>query len=297
MNDSRPYLDNKEKAPLTSNEGEISFIDILRFLKGTYKTIFIFGVLGIAAAIAYLAITPKQFEASVQIVMAQISTADNNKNNKNNNSNLLGVNIEEPALLISRLSSPTSFTPETLLACGLQGQVNASLALSKSIKLTIPKRVDNVVELKTFGGSRQVAQDCALAVFELIKITQAQIVAPYIEEVKSILAEDEDRLQKAKEVVAKSEKLDVLMGASYLSTRDEIRHLLDEIAALKNVVISNQNRATRMVAPIFASDVPIAPIKQIVLLAGLFGGLFLGLLLALARPMVLKLKSGAGGAF
>ena len=50
-----------------------------------------------------------------------------------------------------------------------------------------------------------------------------------------------------------------------------------------------------MVAPIFASDTPIAPKKRIVLAAGLLGGLFLGLLIAFARQMVLKLKSAAGG--
>jgi uncharacterized protein involved in exopolysaccharide biosynthesis len=110
-------------------ETEISLIDILRFLKSAYKTLLVFGVLGITLSIAYLAITPKQYEASAQIVMAQISTANNNNNN---NISPLGINIEEPALLISRLSSPTSYIPKTLAACDLQDQANAALALSKS---------------------------------------------------------------------------------------------------------------------------------------------------------------------
>ncbi len=272
-------------------ESEISLIDILRFLKSAYKTLIVFGVLGITLSIAYLAITPKQYEASAQIVMAQISTANNNNNNNNNSP--LGINIEEPALLILRLSTPTSYIPKTLAACGLQDQANAAIVLSKSIKLTISKGVANVVELKTFGGSQQVAQDCALAVFDLIKTTQAQIVAPYIEEAKIKLADYQERLQKAKEVVARSDKSGTAAG--YLSTRDEIRYLLDEITALNNVVASNQNRATRMVAPIYSSDMPIAPKKRNILAAGLFGGLFLGLLIALARQMIIKFKSQAGG--
>ncbi|OWF66211.1 hypothetical protein B6A14_03160 [Polynucleobacter hirudinilacicola] len=271
----------------SSRDDESSLLDILRFLKDAYKTILVFGILGTVAAIAYLAITPKQYEASVKVAMAQISA--------NNNIGPLGINIEEPALLISRLSSPTSYTPETLVACGLQDQANAALALSKVIKLIIPNRVANVVDLKTFGRSQQVAQDCALAVFELIKTSQAQIVAPYIEEAKIKLAQNEDRLQKAKEVVARSDKSGAAMSASYLSTRDEIRFLLDEITSLNNVVTSNQSRATRMVAPIYAGDAHIAPKKSIVLAAGVFGGLFLGLLIALVRQLVLKLKSPAGG--
>jgi LPS O-antigen subunit length determinant protein (WzzB/FepE family) len=269
-------------------EEEISLIDILRFLKGAYKMILVFGILGIAAAFAYLVITPKQYEASAKIAMANIGAA-------NNNNSPLGINIEEPASLISRLSTPTSYTPETLVACGLQDQANPALALS-SIKLTVPKGVANQVELKTFGGSQQVAQDCALAVFDLIKTTQAQIVAPYIEEAKIKLADNQERLQKAKEVVARSDKSGAAMSASYLSTRDEIRYLLDEITAIKNVVSSNQHRATRMVAPIYASDMPIAPKKRIILAAGLFCGLFLGFLIALARQMITKFNSQAGGA-
>jgi LPS O-antigen subunit length determinant protein (WzzB/FepE family) len=283
---------NLESQMNSMSQDEISLIDILRFLKGAYKTILVFGILGTVAAIAYLAITPKQYEATVQIAMAQISSTNNNNNN---NISPLGVNIEEPALLILRLSSPSSLTPEAVAACGLQDQENAALALTKAIKLTIPKGAANVVELKTFGESAQIAQDCALGVFELIKTTQAQIVAPYIEEAKNKFADDQERLQKAKEVVARSDKSGAAMSASYLSTRDEIRYLLDEITTLKNIVISNQNRATRMVAPIFASDAPIAPKKRMVLAAGVLGGLFLGVLIALARQIVLKLKSAAGG--
>ena len=276
----------------SSQTDEISLIDILRFLKGAYKVIIIFGLIGMALSIAYLAMTPNQYEASVQITMARIGAANNNNNN---NISPLGVNIEEPALLVSRLSYPTSFTPQTIAACDLQDQSNAGVSLGKSIKLTVPKGVASVVELKTFGGTPQVAQDCALGLFEFIKTTQAQIVAPYIEEAKVQLANDEERLQKARDLVAGSDKSGAAMSASYLLTRDEIRYLLDEITALKNVVAINQNRVTRMVAPIYVSDTPIAPKKHMVLAAGLFGGLFLGLLISLARQVVLKLKSAAGG--
>ena len=81
------------------------------------------------------------------------------------------------------------------------------------------------------------------------------------------------------------------MSAAYLSTRDEIRYLLDEITSLKNVVVSNQSRTTRLIAPIYVSDSPVSPKKRVVLGGGLLGGLFLGLLFALARKMLVKLKS------
>lgn len=277
---------------VSSDGDEISLLDILCFLKGAYKTIVVTGVLGLAVAIAYLAITPKQYEATAQIAMAQIGAANNNNNN--NNLNPLGINIEEPSLLIARLTQPTSFTQQALDACKVDQVSNPGATLAKSIKLASPKGVANVVELKAFGKSPQDAQLCAEAIFELIKTTQAQIVAPYIAEAKTKLRDDEERLAKAKDLVAKADKSGSAMGAAYLSTRDEIRFLLDEITALKNVVTSNQSRATRLIAPIYASDTPVAPKKRVVLAAGVFGGLFLGLFIALARQMIAKLKKDLG---
>ena len=268
-----------------SDESEISLIDILCFLKSAYKSILIVGLVGLGLAIAYLVVTPKQYEAIAQIAMAQIGAANNN------NLNPLGVNIEEPSLLIARLSSPTSFNSQVLSSCGMDESANPGASLAKAIKLAPPKGVANVVELKTFGKSPETASTCAQAIFELIKATQAQILAPYIEEAKAKLVDDEERLNKAKDLVAKADKTGQAVGAAYLSTRDEIRYLLDEITSLKNVVTSNQSRVTRLIAPIYASDTPIAPKKRIVLMAGLVGGLFLGLLLALARQLWMKLKA------
>lgn len=210
----------------SKEELETSEISLLNFLKRAYKTICIFGAIGLALAIIYLVVTPKQYEAVAQITMAQIGAA-------NNNINPLGVNIEEPSLLIVRMTSPTSYTPQVIEACGLQDQANAALALSKSIKLTIPKGVANVVELKTFGPSPQAAQECNLAIFELIKTTQSLIVAPYIANAKLMLDDDIERLAKAKDLVAKADKSGSVMGAAYLSTRDEIRYYLMKSRHLK----------------------------------------------------------------
>lgn len=273
---------------------EISLLDILRFLKSAYKTFTITGVVGLATAIAYLAIAPKQYEAVVQIAMAQIGTSSNINNIGNNSVNPLGINIEEPSLLISRLSSPTSFTPEVMGACKTDTDPNSSAALAKAIKLASPRGVANVVELRTFAASPQDAKSCAKAIFELIKSTQAQIMAPYVEEARIKLLDDEERLHKARDLVAKADKSGLAMGAAYLSTRDEIRFLMDEITALKNVVTSNQSRATRLIAPIYTSDTPIAPNKRMALAGGLVGGLFLGLLIALARKVIYKLISDMG---
>ena len=280
---------SQSPAPIQDDQ-EISLIDILLFLKGGWKAIAIFGLAGIVLSVAYLAITPKLYEASAQVIMAQIGGVNNN-----NNINSLGINVEEPALLIARLSSPTSFTPQVIGACSLSDQVNAGLVLSKLIKLSPAKGVTNVVDIKTIGQTPESSKECMQAIFDLIKTTQSEIIAPYIEEAKVKLADDEVRLAKAKDLVSKADKSDLAMGINYLSTRDEIRYLLGEIGALKNVVSSNQNRLTRLVSPIYVSDIPIYPNKRIVLAVGLFGGLLLGILIVLCRVMVVDIKIEAGG--
>ena len=269
---------------LANQDDEISLLDILRFLKGAYKTILVFGALGLAIAIAYLVITPNRFEAVAQIQMAQTSGA--------NNLNSLGVNIEEPALLIARLSSPSSFSAGAIAACGQQAQSNSALAAVQTIKLTPIKGISNVVELKTVGPTSEAASICAQAIFELIKTSQAQIQAPYLEEAQTRLVEDKSRLDQAKALVAKADKSGAVMGAAaYLSTRDEIKLLSDQMALLQDLISFSQSHVTRLVSPIYASDNPVAPKKRIALLAGLLGGLLLGLLIALGRQMWTKLES------
>lgn len=268
------------------NDGEISLLEILRFLKGALTSIATAGVAGLVISVVYLALTPKQYQAITQISMAQISAT-------NNSLNPLGINIEEPSLLISRLSSPTSFTPQAISGCDVGDFADPGASLSKSIKLAPLKGIPNVVELKVFGKSPEAADICAKAIFELIKTTQAQLVAPYIADTKVKLDDDMERLSKAKEFVAKADRSGSAMGAAYLSTRDEIRFLLDEITVLKNVVTTNQSRATRLITPIYVSDVPVAPNKLITLIGGLFGGLFFGLLFCLVRKSWAKLKAGS----
>lgn len=100
-------------------------MDILCFLKSAWSVIAIFGFIGILLSVTFLPIAPNQYIARSQITMAQIGTASDNSNNISP----LGVNIEDPSLLIARLSWPTSFTPQVITACGFENQASAALTL------------------------------------------------------------------------------------------------------------------------------------------------------------------------
>ena len=283
-------IQNSGDASLRASEvAEIPLLDILRFLKWAYRTIFIFGALGLMTAIIYLLVTPRQYEVTAQIAMAQIGATNNSA------FNLQGVNIEDPNTLIARLSSPTSFNSKEVAACSLgDKQDGATNSLFKAIKISLVKGLPDVVELKAFGGSPESAKNCALAIFEHIKISQSQILTPLLDDAKVRLLDDERRLNKAKELISNVDKSVASMGvAYYLSTRDEMRYLLEEITILKNVLSPNTNRPTRLVAPLATSNTPIAPKKTTLLLLGLLGGLLFGLVITLGVRLQTNLKAQA----
>ncbi|BEI42143.1 hypothetical protein PHIN10_02920 [Polynucleobacter sp. HIN10] len=222
---------------------------------------------------------PKQYEASAQIKMAQIA----NVNNNNNNINPLGINVEEPQALIARMALPTSYPKETIALCGLTDEKDADAQLAKKVKLSIPRGVGGTVDLKVRDASKEITQTCANAVYQLIKTSQAQLVAPYIDEASKKLKIEEERLARATQVIAKADKSGAAVSAAYLATRDEIRYLLDQISNLQSIITGNESRAAHLTAPIYLKDGPVFPQKRNSLLIGLLLGGFLGLMLALAR--------------
>lgn len=261
------------------DEDELSLTDIVNFILESWRTIVGFTLLGLGAAVAFISLAPKQYEAIAQIKMAQIASPNNN----NNNINPLGVNIEEPAALIARMALPTTYSTEIIEACGLSGKEDSSALLAKKVKLSIPRGVGSTVDLKLRETTPELARNCSVSVFNLIKASQEKLIAPYIEDAKSKLAIEQERLARATQVIARADKSGAAVSAAYLATRDEIRYLLDQITGLQNIIIQNESRATNLTAPIYVKEQPVFPPQINSLLIGILGGGCLGLLLALIR--------------
>lgn len=265
-------------------EDEISLEDIIDFLIENWKTILVGGILGLVASLAYIFITPAKYEAKAQIKMAQIGV-----NNNNNNVNPLGVNIEEPALLIARMKLPTSFDPVTIDRCGLSGEKDAQDILAKLIKLSAVKGAPSVVDLSIQLSTKEQADACVSAVFDLIKSSQKAIAEPFIIEAKSKLAEYQKRLDDSRSVMLRADKSGAALSAAYLATRDEIKYLMDEVIRLQDFINSGDTRMTQLTAPIYAIDDPVFPKKIVSIILGLMGGLLLGLLFVMVRQAYRKM--------
>ena len=258
-----------------SIEDEISIKDIIDFLMEHWKTILGFGIAGLIAGLAFVFLVPPQYEAKAQIKMAQIGF--------NNAANPLGVNIEESALLIARMKLPTSYDHITIERCGLNGEKDAAEVLAKKVKLSVVKGAPSVVDLSIQAESKELADTCVAATFDLIKQTQKAIAEPFIIEAKSKLSEYQKRLDDSRSVTLRADKSGAALSAAYLATRDEVKYLMDEVIRLQDFITSGDTRMTQLTAPIYAIDHPVFPKKRLTVTVGLMAGLFLGLLFVMGR--------------
>lgn len=267
---------------LTSTDEEVSLADILSFIAESWQTVLVFTLLGLGVAGAYLFFTPKQYEAIAQIKMAQIVIPNDN----NNNNNLIGVNIEEPTALISRMTFPTTFDAQTIQECergGLADREDSGSALAKGVKLSIPKGVTSTVVLKILAPSPELAKICVNALYQFIKSSQSQLIPPYIKDAKIRLSFEQERLLRVTQKLTGADKYGAAATGAYLASLEEMRYLFAQINSLQNTIIQNDRGASNLIAPIYVNERPVFPSKINSLLVGMVTGGFLGLLIAFIR--------------
>jgi len=267
-------MPNQEQ--LIEQEDEISPFDIVDFFITNAKTFLITSVLGIISSGLYLWFTPPQYEATAQIQMAQWSS--------NKNLGVVAGNVEEAGTLISRLGAPSTYSSQNIQACKMESiKIDQDLALSKKLKYSIIKSSPNVIEIKVQQKSKDDAIACLTSVFETIKESQNRIFEPLQRQAAQLIVEKNKKLAIAKDLVFRGDQSGPALSAVYLSTRDEIAILQDDIESLTNFVNSKDARPARLISPIFSAEKPVSPKKVISLIAGLLGGLFFGFLYVLLK--------------
>ena len=266
-------------------EDEISLKDIVGFIQDSYKTILVTTFLGLLLALAYIWLTPKSYEGVMQVQMSQLATGNSS------NVSPLGVNIEEPAVLIARLKMPSTFDEANIQACSLSGKENAAEKLVKKINASQLKGNNTVLEVKIDSRSTEEVKQCLESLFEKIKVTQKAIKEPFLDEARQKISVYDSKLKEAKSVIARADKSNSALSAVYLSTRDEVRQLTDQIMDLNDFISAGENRRAKLISPIYVSDRPVSPKKLIGLIIGLLGGIFLGILLAMAKRAIATYRS------
>ena len=204
-------------------------------------------------------------------------------NSKDNQASALGVNIEEPAVLISRMKLPTSFDEATVKHCGLEGQSDAGERLAQRLKLTTVKGAPSIVDLSIQADTSGLARACASAIFDLVKRSQYALAEPFIADANSKLAEYQKRIDDSKSLMLRADRSGAALSAAYLASRDELKYLMDEVMRLQDLIAFLQTQTTQLTAPIYAMDRPVFPKKSLTLALGLMVGLCVGLLFVIGR--------------
>lgn len=256
-------------------EDEISLVDVIDFMSQSWKKIVLTGLFGTLFSITYLAITPNEYQATAQIKIAQAIGGGNS----------FGVSVEQPSLMVARLKSPSSYTVEDVKACGFENEPYPKEALAANAKFTVITGVESMVELKINRKSKELANNCAKFLFESIKTYQGQAIKPAIDNARLLLTHAEQMLSSSKSLVLKADKSGAALSAGYLSSRDEIKALTEEISRLNSFINSAELGQARLLSPVFASDVPVFPNKKLSLIIGLVAGLLLGLLFAMFKKL------------
>lgn len=258
-----------------SLKDEASIKDAIDFLSDSWKLILAVGVFGLLGALAFIWVTPSQYEAVALINLAQRD--DNNKTDP------LNAIIQNPKSIIVKYKLPSTYTSEHIKVCNLEKSKFPQEDMAQLVRLAPVREVDFAVDLRIRLKSKEHAVACAKVIFKSISESQEQIIKPYIEETKTQLLRYQVRLQEVQAWISRADKSDSATLVAYLAIRDELKFLLDETSRLNAIITAGEARHAKLYSPIYVSDAPVFPKKKLSLLIGLLAGLFLGLLLGLVR--------------
>ena len=265
-------------------DDDITFTDVALFCSAYWRTILGTGALGLAAAAVYLLVATKTYEATVQVQMAQLSPASSSTSGT-------GASVEAPSLLVARLGLPTTYPPETVAACGLEGDARAGESLAEAVAASSSRDIESVVLLKVRRHSTTRARQCGEAIFEMIRAQQEALAAPLVKQAERRLGDAEQRLTGIRDFVATVDKSGIFTPA-YLVTRGEAGALQEEIDELNEFIA--ERRGSRLVSPVYVTLDPVSPKIVRSLQFGVSIGLVLGALIAVSRKTLHNLDKPPG---
>lgn len=275
-------LKMSEQSLKINHENESSLKEIIDFVAKSWVSIFSFFAVGIVFAIAYISIVPNKYEAIMHLQMAQISSG---------NTLLQKANLEEPSVLIARLKIPYSYSENVINACSSGAKKNRGQDLVQMFNYSLVKGASSIIQVKLQMNEKNVAVNCLKGLFDSIRDSQYQIVEADVEEAKTLLVEYRKNLKKSLNTIAKADESGIALSAAYLSTRDNIIFLNQEIIRLDNFIKSSYLLKTKLMGPIFVSDNPVFPNKRFILIVGGVIGLCLGFLFSLFNHFLSQFNS------
>jgi uncharacterized protein involved in exopolysaccharide biosynthesis len=268
-----------EQAFDTISEDEISLKDIIRFLVESWKTIVLGGTAGGLLGLGYAVIAPNQYQVTASIQMAKVA----------------GVDVENPLILFEKLKMPTYYSQKTYANCNVLEKQEPGEAIIKTLKLTLVKST-SIITISNRDSSSENAKKCLEAVLSDIRDQQSLLAKPIFDIKASQLASLKLKYESAENFIKKLPNKNysfdfsdskfsasALLLATTLSKEIEIKDLRSQVNELEITLNEPQTKETSLVTPMYEPQEKVSPSTVIVLAVGLFGGLVLGLILAIGQ--------------
>jgi LPS O-antigen subunit length determinant protein (WzzB/FepE family) len=262
---------------------EIYLIDMWRIFRRQWRWSMAVLVLVLAATFAYAHTAKPQWEATAWIQVGQIGPTPVGQDPK----------VEPFQRVIQRLQS-LAFQSQVMQSVGIAPAAPEARLYIKSFKLD-PEPYANLIKVSLRARSREQASQFAQATLAQLQAIHRRIAAPPLALAKQRLDEiqadlqsaqaDRDRLLRAAGDSAANKNTDgsVMAGMLLSSKNGDIRNLQQARNELLIRLSPNYTYETSSLWPIYAPVAPASPNFVLVWGLGILLGLFLAVLVAVAR--------------
>jgi len=271
---------------------ELSLLDILDFLREEARMILATAGTATLLGLAVAFLWPEKFQGNALLEPAKV----------------LGKPIDPPAVLAEKMRSPTYYAASTLAACNFAGKRNAAQEFVKELGPKVGRQSAFVsVDVKL--ASTDLVRQCLNAVVDDVKKEQALLATQQIAVAKERLKREEEKLAVAENFMnslssktlaqARNSLGSDVTGSTLVFVAMQAKQI--EIAGLKTSIdnlsmelAEPQTKLAGLAVPMDIPEVKVEPKRALITAASLAAGLFLGLLVAVARRALRRARLAPG---
>lgn len=179
--------------------------------------------------------------------------------------------IEDARYVMARLQFPSTYTSETLAACGVANDAAPGEALANALIVSRERNLDSVLKMKIRRSSPELARECLVTIVESIKEDQDKVSAATLEAIDENIAflEKQLKIEKAGMDSASPNELYI--------RRFETIDLNTQLNTL--MLVKNGFKSAQLLSPVYTSPkVVFPPSSWLTIPVGFLVGLSLALI-------------------